>query len=206
MKTWGSTMTLLAKQTGLSMEKLASSVQKVTDESNELKEKTSEVLEEIKEEMALVSMLTAIYAALRWAVLGLAAAYMALAFAMMVAKSAASAGSLLGAIDFSGATDVLGQTADALSSGGSSGTTPGSDSSTKSSGSTPKTGDTVTYTGKYYNDSYGDSSSTGSKYSGVEDGVVIDKVVQNPQNNQEYLYHIKSADGKYGDLGWVTGS
>jgi hypothetical protein len=58
-------------------------------------------------------------------------------------------------------------------------------------------GDTVTYTGKYYYTSSG-KNPTGSKYSGVENGVIVDKL-----NNNSYGVHIKSSDGKYGDLGWV---
>jgi len=61
-------------------------------------------------------------------------------------------------------------------------------------------GDTATFTGQYYYDSYG-LSPIGSKYSGVANGVVIDNV-----NNNPYGIHIHSADGKYGDLGWVEKS
>ena len=61
-------------------------------------------------------------------------------------------------------------------------------------------GDTATFTGKYYYDSYG-SFPIGSKYSGVANGVVIDIV-----NNNPYGAHIHSADGKYSDLGWVKKS
>ena len=61
-------------------------------------------------------------------------------------------------------------------------------------------GDTATFTGKYYYDSYG-YSPIGSKYSGMANGVVIDIV-----NNNPYGAHIHSADGKYSDLGWVKKS
>lgn len=61
-------------------------------------------------------------------------------------------------------------------------------------------GDTATFTGQYYYDSYG-LTPIGSKYSGVANGVVIDNV-----NNNPYGIHIHSADGKYGDLGWVKKS
>ena len=61
-------------------------------------------------------------------------------------------------------------------------------------------GETATYSGKYYYDSYG-SSPTGSKYSGVANGIVIDRITNNP-----YGIHIHSADGRYRDLGWVKKS
>ena len=58
-------------------------------------------------------------------------------------------------------------------------------------------GETATYSGKYYYDSYG-TSPAGSRYSGVADGIVVDKITNNP-----YGIHIHSADGKYRDLGWI---
>lgn len=61
-------------------------------------------------------------------------------------------------------------------------------------------GETVTYSGKYYYDSYG-TSPVGSRYSGVSNGVVVDRITNNP-----YGIHIHSADGKYMDLGWVKKS
>lgn len=61
-------------------------------------------------------------------------------------------------------------------------------------------GDKATLNGRYYYDSYG-TSPAGSLYSGVANGVVIDRVTNNP-----YGIHIHSADGKYGDLGWVKKS
>lgn len=61
-------------------------------------------------------------------------------------------------------------------------------------------GDTATYTGKYYYDSYG-TSPAGSRYSGVKDGVKVDML-----NNNPYGAHIRSADGKISDLGWVKKS
>lgn len=61
-------------------------------------------------------------------------------------------------------------------------------------------GNKITYSGKYYHDSFGTSPS-GSKYSGVSDGVTIDIV-----NNNPYGIHIKSSDGKYPDLGWIKKS
>lgn len=60
-------------------------------------------------------------------------------------------------------------------------------------------GDTATLSGSYYYDSAG-TSPTGSKYSGVANGVVVDKITG---NGNAYSVHIHSADGKYTDLGWV---
>ena len=85
--------------------------------------------------------------------------------------------------------------------------------STKPSGSTsggdgiPKVGDKVTLSGWYYYDSYG-KSPAGNRYSGVKNGVIIDaysakKYGGNGRNTGGYDVHIRSADGKYGDLGWV---
>ena len=84
---------------------------------------------------------------------------------------------------------------------------------TKPSGSTsggdgvPKVGDRATLTGWYYYDSYG-KSPAGNRYSGVKNGVIIDaysakKYGGNGRNTGGFDVHIKSADGKYGDLGWV---
>lgn len=61
-------------------------------------------------------------------------------------------------------------------------------------------GDTATLSGSYYYDSYGTSPS-GNRYSGVANGIVIDRITNNP-----YGIHIHSADGRYPDLGWVKKS
>ena len=61
-------------------------------------------------------------------------------------------------------------------------------------------GESATYTGKYYYDSYG-TSPVGSRYSGVTNGVVVDRITNNP-----YGIHIHSADGKFMDLGWIKKS
>lgn len=61
-------------------------------------------------------------------------------------------------------------------------------------------GDRVTYSGRYYYDSRG-TRVTGSMYSGVTDGVIIDRI-----NNNPYGVHIYSADGRYRNLGWVKRS
>ena len=70
-----------------------------------------------------------------------------------------------------------------------------------------RVGDRVTFTGKYYYDSYG-KNPAGNRYSGVANGVVIDsysatKYGGSGKNTGSYDVHIKGADGKYGDLGWV---
>ena len=71
----------------------------------------------------------------------------------------------------------------------------------------PRVGDKATLTGWYYYDSYG-KNPAGNRYSGVKNGVVIDaysasKYGGKGKNVGGYDVHIKSADGKYGDLGWV---
>lgn len=71
----------------------------------------------------------------------------------------------------------------------------------------PRVGDVVTFTGKYYNDSWG-ARPVGGLYSGVQGGVVIDgRSAQayggSARRTGDYSVHIKSADGRYGDLGWV---
>lgn len=71
----------------------------------------------------------------------------------------------------------------------------------------PRVGDRVTLSGWYYYDSYG-KSPAGNRYSGVKNGVIIDaysakKYGGNGRNTGGYDVHIRSADGKYGDLGWV---
>lgn len=71
----------------------------------------------------------------------------------------------------------------------------------------PKVGDRVTFTGRYYYDSWG-KRPLGTKYSGVANGVIIDgysasKYGGNAKRTGDFDVHIKSADGKYGDLGWI---
>ena len=61
-------------------------------------------------------------------------------------------------------------------------------------------GETAAYSGSYYYDSYG-SGPSGSRYSGVANGIVVDRITNNP-----YGIHIHSADGSYRDLGWIKKS
>lgn len=86
------------------------------------------------------------------------------------------------------------------SSSSSGSSSSGSSGSSSGSGGKAKVGNKITYSGKYYYDSFG-TSPAGSKYAGVSDGVVIDIV-----NNNPYGIHIKSSDGKYSDLGWIKKS
>ena len=75
----------------------------------------------------------------------------------------------------------------------------------------PRVGDVVTFTGSYFYDSYDSwgKRPAGSRYSGVAGGVVIDaysskKYGGSGNRTGGYDVHIKSADGRYGDLGWVS--
>ena len=72
----------------------------------------------------------------------------------------------------------------------------------------PRVGDVVTFTGSYFYDSWG-KNPAGSRYSGVTGGVIIDaysskKYGGSGNRTGGYDVHIKSADGRYGDLGWVS--
>ena len=71
----------------------------------------------------------------------------------------------------------------------------------------PRVGDVVTYTGSYFYDSWG-VTPLGNMYSGVPKGVVIDGYSSSEFGGSatrtgDFKVHIKSADGRYGDLGWV---
>lgn len=71
----------------------------------------------------------------------------------------------------------------------------------------PRVGDVCTYTGTYYYDSWGQRP-LGNLYSGVPNGVVIDSYSSVEYGGQakqtgDLKVHIKTADGKYSDLGWV---
>lgn len=79
--------------------------------------------------------------------------------------------------------------------------------SNKGGDGVPRVGDVVTFNGKYYYDSWG-KRPAGSLYSGVANGVVIDSYSSkdfggNARYTGDLKVHIKSADGRYGDLGWV---
>ena len=79
--------------------------------------------------------------------------------------------------------------------------------SNKGGDGVPRVGDVVTYTGKYYYDSWG-KRPAGSLYSGVKNGVVIDSYSSREYGGSarytgDLKVHIKSRDGRYGDLGWV---
>ena len=203
-QTWGTTMDVLAQRVGVSMEQLAGSVGKVTNESDALLQKLTApggVLDQIKVEMGLVSALTTLYASLRWAVMAAAAAYTALATALMLVSAAsamaAGVGAILDSDAVKGATDAVGDAISDAASKSSSGTksSNSSGSSTKSSGY--GAGDSVKFTGSYTADSYGGGNS-GSLYQGQE--VVISHTNEGAKN----AYHLTTKDGK--PLGWVSGN
>ena len=72
----------------------------------------------------------------------------------------------------------------------------------------PRVGDVVTFTGSYYNDSWG-MAPKGSRFSGQPGAVVIDSYTAreyggNGRTTGDFKIHIKSAhDPNYSDLGWV---
>lgn len=79
--------------------------------------------------------------------------------------------------------------------------------SNKGGDGVPRVGDVVTFNGKYYYDSWG-KRPAGSLYSGVKNGVVIDSYSSRDYGGSarytgDLKVHIKSADGRYGNLGWV---
>lgn len=70
-----------------------------------------------------------------------------------------------------------------------------------------RVGDTATFSGRYYYDSWG-KRPAGSKYSGVQNGVKVDSYSSadfggNAKRTGNYKVHIGGADGVYKDLGWV---
>lgn len=93
-------------------------------------------------------------------------------------------------------------------SGNSNGGGSGSGSGGSGSGDgIARIGDVVTYSGQYYYDSFG-RRPAGSVYSGRSGAVVIDnysatKYGGSGRNTGNYDVHIKSADGRYSNLGWV---
>ena len=72
----------------------------------------------------------------------------------------------------------------------------------------PRVGDVVTFTGSYYNNSWG-MAPKGSRFSGQPGAVVIDSYTAreyggNGRTTGDFKIHIKSAhDPNYSDLGWV---
>lgn len=71
-----------------------------------------------------------------------------------------------------------------------------------------RVGDRITFTGSYYYDSWGQRPA-GNLYSGVPNGVIVDSYSASKYGGSSsftggYDVHIRSADGKYGDLGWVS--
>ena len=72
----------------------------------------------------------------------------------------------------------------------------------------PRVGDVVTFTGSYYNDSWG-MAPKGSRFSGQPGAVVVDSYTAreyggNGRTTGDFKIHIKSAhDPNYSDLGWV---
>lgn len=79
--------------------------------------------------------------------------------------------------------------------------------SNKGGDGVPRVGDVVTFNGKYYYDSWG-KRPAGSLYSGVKNDVVIDNFSSRDYGGSarytgDLKVHIKSRDGRYGDLGWV---
>ena len=86
---------------------------------------------------------------------------------------------------------------------------PKNDNSNNGGDGVPRVGDVVTLKAgeRFYYDSWG-TAPAGSLYNGVPGGVVIDSYSNKKyggtiSNTGSYDVHIKSADGKYGDLGWV---
>ena len=86
---------------------------------------------------------------------------------------------------------------------------PKDDNSKNGGDGVPRVGDIVTLKSgqQYYSSSWG-SNPIGSLYAGVPGGVIIDSYSNTKyggtiSNTGSYDVHIKSADGKYGDLGWV---
>lgn len=87
--------------------------------------------------------------------------------------------------------------------------TPKPQENKTSSDGIPRVGDKVTLKSgqSYYYDSWG-VSPAGNLYSGVENGVIIDGYSGAEYGGQSTFHgdfgvHIKGADGKFGDLGWV---
>lgn len=182
----------LQKIAGANFDKLGQMINKTSDKINNLNDKTKQLCDDSAGYLS----------ALRSYVDEVAKAWDRVIAQIQTAK--AELGDYLslqfGGSSRGGSSGGSGNTGSGSSGSGSSGS--GGSGSGGSGGGDGKlsVGDTATFTGQYYYDSYG-LSPIGSKYSGVANGVVIDNV-----NNNPYGIHIHSADGKYGDLGWVEKS
>ena len=93
---------------------------------------------------------------------------------------------------------------DYINNGGASGGGGGGDASNA------RVGSVVGYRGQYYYDSWG-KRPAGHLYAGQARAVVIDSYSSRDYGGRssstgDFKVHIKSADGKYGDLGWVKPS
>lgn len=169
--------------------------QKLLQESNQLIDSAKQEYQAIGDVVNQVKELIAAYRQAKSEAIGATKA----AYDFIQAKNAKDAAQA--AEEQRRAEEAARAAAAANSSSGSGSSSSSSDSgSDASKDGVASVGDVVGYNGKYYYDSYG-KAPAGSKYSGVSDGVVIDKM-----NDNSYGVHIHSADGKYGDLGWVKKS
>lgn len=169
--------------------------QKLLQESNQLIDSAKQEYQAIGDVVNQVKELIAAYRQAKSEAIGATKA----AYDFIQAKNAKDAAQA--AEEQRRAEEAARAAAAANSSSGSGSSSSSSDSgSGASKDGVASVGDVVGYNGKYYYDSYG-KAPAGSKYSGVSDGVVIDKM-----NDNSYGVHIHSADGKYGDLGWVKKS
>lgn len=183
----GTTFDDVAKGLDTSIDKTS----KLTDVTNGFIDVTKEELNELYDVISSLRDLTTAYDnAKRSAEDAATAAYKYWAAANNSAANAAAN---------SVSSSTVSSNTSSSSSSSSSGGGGGGYSSPQGNGSID-IGDTATYTGRYYYTSYG-GSPTGTRYSGVANGIVIDRVTNNP-----YGIHIHSADGRYKDLGWVKKS
>lgn len=176
----------LQKIAGANFDKLGQMINKTSDKTDNLNDKTKQLCDDSAGYLS----------ALRSYVDEVAKAWDRVIAQIQTAK--AELGDYL-SLQFGGSSSGGTSGGSGNTGGGGSGSGSGSGSSGGGDGEL-SVGDTATFTGQYYYDSYG-LSPIGSKYSGVANGVVIDNV-----NNNPYGIHIHSADGKYGDLGWVKKS
>ena len=191
----------LQSTAGFTYSELENGIDQVITDTQELIYDNTELINKYGDELQAVKLLldelkdlTAQYQAAKDAAIAATeAAYKYWQFQNGQAAAAAGNGGSGSGSGGSGSGSGSGGSGGGSGSGGSGGGAGGKDGQLS-------VGDTATYSGKYYYDSYG-SSPTGSKYSGVGDGIVIDRITNNP-----YGIHIHSADGRYGDLGWIKRS